>query len=112
METTKNTLQSLISFAKNRDINDAEQVSKVAEQIGPMEREAYLATLASWKSEYKALSQKQRDWKPQRKGGTPAASNAITEHRTGRDNARAYMLLRAALKLVARRHFEERKKAA
>ncbi|TLX16760.1 hypothetical protein [Rhizobium sp. MHM7A] len=112
METTKTTLESLISFAKYRDINDAEQVSKVADHIGPMDRDAYLATIASWKSEYKALSQKQRDLKPQRKGGTPEASTAITNHRTGRDNARAYMLLRAALKLVARRHFEECKKAA
>ncbi len=112
METTKATLESLISFAKYRDINDAEQVSKVADQIGPMDRDAYLATLASWKSEYKALSQKQRDLKPQRKGGTPEASTAISNHRYGRDTARAYMLLRAALKLVARRHFEERKKAA
>jgi hypothetical protein len=112
METTKNTLESLISFAKHRDINDADQVSKVADHIGPMDRGAYIATIASWKSEYKALSQAQRDLKPQRKGGTPEASTAISNHRTGRDNARAYMLLRAALKLVARRHFEDRKQAA
>lgn len=112
METKNITLTALIADAKYRDLNDPEQIAKVVEKIGPLDRDTYIATLVAWKAEYKAISQIQRDLKPKRKGGTLDAGRAITDHRSGRDTARAYMLLRAALKQVARNHHAELKKAA
>jgi hypothetical protein len=112
METTKTTIASISSFAKYRDLNDLEQVAKVADNIGALSREEYLELVSEWKTLYKCASERQRSLKPLRKGGTPEAADAIYEHRVGRDQARALMLVRTALKEVARRHHASRKAAA
>ncbi len=105
METNKPHLATLIMFAKYSDPMDAEEIAKVADKIGTVSREDYLAIRDQWKQEYKALSKKLHDLKPQRKGGTPESVKAIEGCARGRDEARAYMLVRHGLKEAARRDF-------
>lgn len=104
METITSSLQALVSFAKYSKPDDVEEITKVADKIGTMERDEYLAMRKLWKEQYKTLSRHLHDLKPQRKGGTPESEKATFACHQGRDTARAYMLVRHALKEVARRH--------
>jgi hypothetical protein len=104
METIYTKFAALQSSAKYVSVDDQEAISKIADAIGLMDRDAYLAFLALWKSTYKTLSAEIRILRTQRKGGTPEAAKAITSAIEKSSDARALMALRHALKEAARRH--------
>lgn len=109
METINTQFVAALSASRYTSPQDIEAIAKLADKIGTMDRETYLALRNHWKAQYRTLAAEIRLLKPQRKGGTPEASNAIYLCRVKRDDARAHMVLRHALKEVARRSVEARK---
>lgn len=103
METIATQFAAALSNSKYTSTNDVEAIAKIADKIGTMDRATYIALRDLWRSHYRVLSSEIHELKKQRKGGTPQAEKAISECRYKRSDACAYMVLRHALKEVARR---------
>lgn len=85
-------------------------VDEIAEIIGKLEREAYFSLVAEWKAEYKAISKTIHDARALRKGGNEKGSggywHSVAQGKT--PDANRLMKIRGAIKLLARRHWEQK----
>jgi hypothetical protein len=96
------TLELALGKARDAtDTADPASVAALAEFIGVMGRDDFLALLGVWKQRYGELSARSRTVKPQRKGGNTTASDEVL---TLRRKARKHLAVRAALKQMARAH--------
>jgi hypothetical protein len=112
METIHTQFAALLSSSEYVREDDQEAIAKIADKAGPMDRDTYLAIIALWKAQYKVLSEEIRILRSKRKGGTPEAKKAITSANEKSGDARAMMVLRHALKELARRHARTKTAAA
>ncbi len=108
METIHAKFAALLASCRYIAPENQENITKIADKIGPMDRDTYLAFLSLWKASYKALTTEIRLLRSKRKGGTPEAEKAISDAAAKTTDARAMMLLRHALKDLARRHAREK----
>jgi hypothetical protein len=86
--------------------DDAEMILQLVTAIGELNRDDYLALRSHWKQEYAGLSVRIRTRKPERKGNNFQAMYDCTRMKR---EAREMMIVRKALKQIARDHAQARK---
>lgn len=103
----KESLNKFIKLARTHK-RDEEIVDTIADSIGVLERDAYLALIAEWKQTFKALSNDIREAKAMRKtADTETERNQWNFTRWQlRWKAHFMMTARQGIKQVARRHWE------
>jgi hypothetical protein len=104
-ETTERAMAVLKAAIKAnafvRNPEDEDDVARAAEEIGQLDRDSYLSLRDAWKDAYLSLSETIRKTKPRRKGGNTAAVDAC---RSLKADARSHMLVRHAIRKIARVH--------
>jgi len=86
-------------------------VEEIADRIGIVDRDTYLRLKTEWKARYREISDEIRQAKLLRRSGDEK-SYWQSKRETLRFQARKTMLLRTALTVVARRHWEAHRKLA
>lgn len=109
METAANIISTAVKFIYSTETTDA-LADKIVEIAGSLDRDAYLALVADWKSQYSAIVSGIRQAKIDRKGDTYGYHQS--KRQGYRRDARHLMAVRMALKELARRHHRQKKEAA
>ncbi|MNU29032.1 hypothetical protein D3C71_174790 [compost metagenome] len=109
METAANIISTAVKFIYSTETTEA-LADKIIEIAGSLDREAYLALVADWKSQYSAIVSGIRQAKIDRKGDTYGYHQS--KRQGYRRDARHLMAVRTALKELARRHHRQKKEAA
>lgn len=109
METAANIISTAVKFIYSTETTE-ELADKIVEIAGSLDREAYMALVADWKSQYSAIVSGIRQAKIDRKGDTFGIQQS--KRQGYRRDARHLMAVRSALKELARRHHRQKKEAA